>query len=129
MGIVAAGVHHAVILGAVRRLIQLLNGQRVDVRTDAQDFTGFCSLDNCNHTGGRRSQIRNPHLFQLGYDVMGGLMLLIAKFRMFMKPTAGFYGVAIDRLSQCINLICVHKRRFPPFLRRGRSPSACRSEP
>ena len=58
--IMAAGVHDACILRAIDALVRLLNGQRVDIRTQNQHFSVvLCTLQRAEHAGFAYARVRN----------------------------------------------------------------------
>ena len=61
--IMAAGVHDACILRAIDALMRLLNGQRVDIRTQNQHFSVvLCALQRAEHAGFRYARCGMPNL-------------------------------------------------------------------
>ena len=91
VGVVAAGVHDPVGLGAVGDLVQLLDGQCVDIGPQPYCVSaGPCAAKNAQHPGSPHPPVRDLPSVQLGLDPLGGVMLLHGQFRVGMQlPAAG----------------------------------------
>ena len=63
MPVMAAGVHHAFIAGAIIQLVFLADGQRVDVRTNGEAAAGPSGAQYRHHTGGCRTAEFQPFQF------------------------------------------------------------------
>ena len=88
----AAGVHNACILRAIDALVRLLNGQRVDIRTQNQHLAVvLCALQRAEHAGLAYTRVRNAELVQFLLNTLCGAEFLQAQFGVLMKfPTDGY---------------------------------------
>lgn len=90
--IMTAGVHDACILRTVCTLMRLLNGQRVDIRTQNQHFSVvLCALQRAEHAGYAYARVRNAELVQFLLNALCRAEFLQAQLRVPVKfPTDGY---------------------------------------
>ena len=90
--IMTAGVHDACILRTIGALVRLLNGQRVDIRTQNQHFSVvLCAFQRAEHAGLAYARVRNAELVQFLLNALRGAELLQAQFGVPVKfPTDGY---------------------------------------
>ena len=94
VGVVAAGVHFSVYLAAIVRLMPLLHGQCVDVRTERDDRSRTLSSgQRGQNTGGSNAPMGDTGFVQLPLDDLGGVMLFQCQLRITMQlPSQGGEG-------------------------------------
>ena len=101
MNVVTAGVHHAVVLGAVIPGTILLQGQGVDVGADAHHVAGLAAADDTHDAGVGAGLMLDAPLGQQSRDALLGLQLLGAQLGILMQfPTDGnhFLGNGLNFL-------------------------------
>ena len=85
MGVVAAGVHFALIPGGVGHAAQLLNGQGVHIRPDGHRFAGGAARDVGNDPGAGRLFSLDAILRQLFQNIGRRLCLLKPQLRALVE--------------------------------------------
>ena len=110
MTIMAAGVHHAIHLGAAdtgtsQVLLGLLDRQRIAVGTQQDSLTlaGSLAFQNGYNTAMGHYFILNAHASQFLTNAFNGLVLLVGQLRMLMEIPAHFHYIGIDFLCEFIN--------------------------
>ena len=92
----AAGVHNACILRAIDALMRLLNGQRVNIRTQNQHFSVvLCALQRAEHAGFAYARVRNAELVQFLLNALCRAEFLQAQLRVPVKFPADGYDVVL----------------------------------
>lgn len=89
MGVVAAGVHHALCLGAVFHIVVFLNRESVDIRPQRHD-TASClfTMQDPQHTCLANTRMGNAKTVQFPLDRLCCAGLLQGQFRMTVKLPA-----------------------------------------
>ena len=103
MDVVSAGVHHAVIQGAVAAGAVLLQRQGVDIRPDAHHVAGLSAPDDAHDARVGTGLVLDAPLVQQGGDALLGLQLLGAQLGVLVQlPADGdhFIGNGFDFLLQ-----------------------------
>ena len=87
MRVVAAGVHHARGLGAVRHVVRLLNGQGVDIRAQHTDARAAACAVQAGDDGGLAADalMRDAAFVKLALDARSGMIFVQAKLRVAVK--------------------------------------------
>ena len=97
--VVAAGVHDAVVLGAIITGTILLQGQGVDVGAQAHHVAGLAAADDTHDAGVSAGLVLDAPLGQQSRDALLGLQLLGAQLGILMQfPANGnhFFGNGFD---------------------------------
>jgi len=94
MNVMAAGVHHALLLRGKREPGLLLNGQRVHVGPQGHRGALSAGRDHAHHTvhTGQHG-VGNVQPFQFPADQSGGLLLPVGQFGMAVDLTAKGDGI------------------------------------
>ena len=85
MCVMSAGVHDALVLGTVGKILNLPDGKRVDIAAQANHRLVLFSFQGGNSAGSRHLLIRNPHPGKFIPDPSCCLHLLPAQLRMLME--------------------------------------------
>lgn len=99
MGIVAAGVHNAVVGGAVIYFVGFANGEGVDIGAegDAMCGGGFFAVQESDGAGvGDGLYVLDAEAGELLADIIGGVVFL-----------EGEFGVAVEVLAEVVELGCM----------------------
>lgn len=88
MGVVAAGMHDAFVLGAIGQILHLADGQGVDVAAQADNRLVPVAFDGGDGTGTGNLHIGDTHFRQLLTNPLGGLKLLPAQLRVAVEMAA-----------------------------------------
>ena len=89
MAVVAAGMHAAIVAGAMRKQVLFAHRQRIHVGAQTNAARAVAAFEDANHTGSRQTAMyRNPLCFKKSGNAVAGALFLKRQFRMRMQVVA-----------------------------------------